>query len=355
MNTTQKPTLFGLTHTNRDFSEAQNWGKNIFNNAFPVALSCYMANEAIPYVYLTLDQNEQIVQQSLTAKELYGVSPLQSSIFFAFEEDFPPFRALVFDKLPRTDVVVMNQINGQALAGLEIKLTTLPDNSTKHLSDDQFGTELVIRPDSIVYLALSIIHGFRHHKNQLKQHLSPLPKIYNWEDEREILTQLPTIANVINQLLRRTFLQQTPFVLQPVWKTEGSSLRLHPHALDLFVWSNYAFTRLFFRDVKRIENRITRGTRSVIWLAKMLVDFVEQGQVHHQSIIDRLTYNTKNDKAFAVNGHVTHTLMQSPELTQPRIKREAIRHIILGGGEKLLSPERRLDAAILSTPEVFED
>ena len=46
--------------------------------------------------------------------------------------------------------------------------------------------------------------------------------------------------------------------------------------------------------------------------------------------------------------------MKSPELTKPRIKQEEINNIILGGGEKLLSPERRFDAIILNTPNLFD-
>jgi hypothetical protein len=75
--------------------------------------------------------------------------------------------------------------------------------------------------------------------------------------------------------------------------------------LDIFVWSDFAFTRLFFDLAKRaIKNAevITRFTRSVVWLAKMLYDFANNGKVNHQLIIDNYTYNTKNDKAFAING-----------------------------------------------------
>ncbi|WP_242026087.1 HindVP family restriction endonuclease [Anabaena sp. FACHB-1391] len=35
--------LFGLTHSNRDFSQRESWGKNQFNNSFPASLACYTA------------------------------------------------------------------------------------------------------------------------------------------------------------------------------------------------------------------------------------------------------------------------------------------------------------------------
>ncbi len=101
-------------------------------------------------------------------------------------------------------------------------------------------------------------------------------------------------------------------------------------------------------------NRITRQARSIIWLMKMLLDYAEDGQINHAKIIDELSHATKNDKAFSIPGRITHQWMKCAELTTPRIQRTAIKSIILGGGQHLLSPERRLDAAILSSLELFE-
>ena len=77
-----------------------------------------------------------------------------------------------------------------------------------------------------------------------------------------------------------------------------------------------------------------------------------EGSTLESSLI-LLTYNTKNDKAFSASGRKTQPFMRSPELLKPRIRKDEIRNIILGSGEKLLSPERRFDAAILNTPGLF--
>ena len=45
--------------------------------------------------------------------------------------------------------------------------------------------------------------------------------------------------------------------------------------------------------------------------------------------------------------------MTCEELTEPRIKKAEIKNIILGGGQNLLSPERRFDAIIYNSPELF--
>ncbi len=47
--------------------------------------------------------------------------------------------------------------------------------------------------------------------------------------------------------------------------------------------------------------------------------------------------------------------MTCPELTTPRITKQEIKRIILGGGQNLLSPERRFDAIIYNSPDLFEE
>ena len=46
--------------------------------------------------------------------------------------------------------------------------------------------------------------------------------------------------------------------------------------------------------------------------------------------------------------------MRCKELTTPRITKTQIKNIILGGGQNLLSPERRFDAIIFNSPEIFD-
>jgi hypothetical protein len=85
----------------------------------------------------------------------------------------------------------------------------------------------------------------------------------------------------------------------------------------------------------------------------MLLDFCKNGRINHSKIIDELSFNTKNDKAFAVSGKVSQPFMASPQLTKPRITKDEIKNIILGGGHLLLSPERRFDAIIYNSPDLF--
>ena len=86
----------------------------------------------------------------------------------------------------------------------------------------------------------------------------------------------------------------------------------------------------------------------------MIYDFTTNNSFNHRKIIDNLSYNTKNDRAFAVSGRVTHIYMKSEILKQPRIKKSEIKEIIIGGGQNLLSPERRFDAIVYNSPDLFD-
>jgi hypothetical protein len=244
-----------------------------------------------------------------------------------------------------------------SLQGLEIKLTALPDNTTYHLPEDRYGCELVIRPDTIVYLACSIVNHFRTDLSALRQLIGDgFDAIEDWQEGVNILSSVGRMAAAIDRIATVLLERQKPLVMQPIWKTQGKSPRLADNCLDVFVWSNLAFAQLFL-DVARREistqRAITRQVRTAVWLFKMIYDFSLDGQLDHRRIIDQLSYDTENDKAFAISGLVSHPYMNNSILTKPRIRKEQIKEIILGGGQNLLSPERRFDAIIYNSPELF--
>ncbi len=351
----QKASLFGLNNTNRDFTQKDSWGKNQFNSSFPTALACYMHSQNINPVYLRLDKHLKVLQSAISITQLFGIEPTHKDLFFAFESDYIPYQELVVGNIPRIDLVIQNK--GNCLRGLEIKLTALPDNSTCDLTDDKFGSEIVIRPDSIVYLALGIATNFKQDiatlKNLFGNHFD---NITDWTEGVEVMPFIPKMIEVLNNILLVNLDKQEPLIVQPIWKTIGKSSDLADNCLDIFVWSNYAFTRLFLNVVTNeltTENKITRQLRSVVWLLKMLLDFCKNGKINHTKIIDELSFNTKNDKAFAVSGKFSQPFMACPELTKPRIAKDEIKNIILGGGHLLLSPERRFDAIVYNSPNLF--
>ena len=347
------PGLFGLNRSNRDFSNANSWGKNQFNSSFPAALCCYMHSKELKANYISITNGSFGIKE-LGIHKLFGMDPLSPDIYFAFESQFLGLQQFVDGNIPRTDLVIQNTSSKGVIntAFLEVKLTALPDNTTCDLNDSQYGSELVIRPDTIVYQAASIAQN-----NSNLLHSLPsisLSNINDWSDASQVIPYLPEIKTKIVQLITQEGIVQTPLLLQPVWKTSGKSPELENNCLDVFVWSDVGLA-WYITQIANTEqpSSITRQTRTLIWLYKMLLEIHLHGKMSQEKIIDEMTYNTKNDKAFASSGNVTNPYMKCANLTTPRIKKEEIKNIILGGGQGLLSPERRFDAIIFNSPNLF--
>lgn len=157
------------------------------------------------------------------------------------------------------------------------------------------------------------------------------------------------------QITKICYKDQEPLIVQPIWKTKGKNPTLSEDCLDVFVWSNFSMAKLYIPTNPKELTKINRQTRTLIWLTKMLYDYVKFNKFAGYEIVDLLSFNTKNDKAFSIGGKGTYPFMKSVFLEKPRIKKGEIKNIILGGGQNLLSPERRFDAIIYNTPSLFEE
>ncbi|SJM92639.1 putative type-2 restriction enzyme HindVP [Crenothrix polyspora] len=350
MNSVQ-PGLFGLKKTNRDFTQRETWGKNQFNSSFPAALCCYLASKDIPANYLSISSGK-FTPALISIQAIFGIKADDEDAYFAFEAQHTPYQKYVIGSLPRTDLVVQREGTGECLAGLEVKLTALPDNTTCDFDEGLYGSEIVVRPDTIVYLACSIAAGLSDKLNELL----PDIKIKDWSDANLVLKKIDQIVRAIEIVSIALEQGQHAFLLQPIWKTIGKSPELAENCLDMFVWSNAGFSHFIAKiaNSSKDSKSITRQTRTAIWLYKMLRDIKENTKFDHKKIIDNLSYNTKNDKAFASAGNVTNRYMTCPRLIKPVITKSQIKEIILGGGQNLLSPERRFDAILFNSPRLFE-
>lgn len=356
-----QPGLFGLKYSNRDFTQREAWGKNCFNSSLPASLCAYLHSKSLENVYLKLDSNLKVEHSTISTTNFYRVDPSSDNIFYAFETQFTPFQQYLIGTLPGVDLVIQERDAASCLQPIEIKLTALPDNTTCDFSEDLYGCEIVVRPDTIVYLACSIADIFRLNSSFIRSLIgNDFLDITDWTEPELVIPYIPRMIDIIDEIAIAALAYQKPFLMQPIWKTEGKSPKLSEFCLDVFVWSDLAFTRLFIDLSKQEINAIgrvrsiARHTRTIVWLFKMLHDFSVNGSFNHKRIIDTLSYNTKNDKAFAVSGRVTHTYMSSEVLRQPRINKSEIKQIILGGGQNLLSPERRFDAIIYNSPDLFD-
>ena len=353
--TSNNPRLFGIKNSNRDFKNYDTWGKNQFNSSFPASLACFMFSRGILPVYLKANKDLKSTVDYISVDKLFGVSPLSDNTFYAFETQYLQYSKNIIGNLPRNDLVIQEMSTGKCISSFEIKLTALPDNATCLMNEEEYGSEIVVRPDTIIYLACSYIKSLNENRDLIRQIFSIGDKIIDWENANEIIRYIKDILDEIKQLSLKIINNQTPIVIQPVWRTEGKSPKLSENCLDIFIWSNVNMLNLFIPSDDQEFISISRHTRTLIWLYKMLYDYMRNGQFNGSEIIDRLSYNTKNDKAFSTNGSRTRVLMESEEIKCPRIKKSEIKRIILGGGQNMLSPERRFDAIIFNSPDLFEE
>jgi HindVP restriction endonuclease len=155
------PGLFGLNHSNRDFSQKEAWGKNCFNSSFPAALCAYLYQRNLDNIYLKLNSNLQVIHSTIDTSTLYGIEPTSDNLFYAFENQFTSYQQYVIGNLPGVDLVTQSCNLVTCLQSIEIKLIALPDHTTCDFTEDNYGCEIVIRPETIVYLAYIIIDSFK--------------------------------------------------------------------------------------------------------------------------------------------------------------------------------------------------
>jgi hypothetical protein len=172
-----------------------------------------------------LDEELKIKHGKISAEKLYGISPASEDLFFSFESQYTPYQQLVIGTLPRIDLVTQSRSIGQVLQSIELKLTAIPDNSTCHLSEENYGCEIVIRPDTIVYLACSIAKYFKDKRKQLIQLFdSKFGKINDWSDGATVWPYIPEMISTIDKIVLSVVEKQEPILLQPIWKTIGKSV-----------------------------------------------------------------------------------------------------------------------------------
>jgi HindVP restriction endonuclease len=360
---TQIPALFGITHSNRNFADKYYWGKNQFNSAFPVALTCYMRSKEMSLAYVRYRSNEKTEVVDIDVDDVLGSALPNENLYFSFESRFDRFKELVHDDLPPIDLVVCNGARDSQIKPLEIKLTTLPDNTTEALTEDKYGAELVIRSATTRYLALSMVQSLRDNPSgnrlpEVRALFSPVfAKVRNWDSKAEMLQIAPLALQALDRFLNDFKDLQTPLLLQPIWKTLGKTPVLAEHCLDVFVWSDFALTHLFMESARNAlgAQSISRQLRAALRLSRFLYESAGGSKVYQAPIYDGMTYDNQNDKEFAISGTKSRPLMACERLVKPSIRKDEIKNILLGGGHKHLSPERRFDAILYFSSDIFED
>jgi hypothetical protein len=347
-----KPTLYGITNSNRRGKDL--FGKNQFNSSFPLSLACYMRDSGMTAVYLYLDDNLKVQSKEISFDEIFNTSLPNDQLRFDFESKYIPYQDYAYNDIKGIDLVVKH--NDEWLRPLEVKLTVIPDNTTGKEHESQWGSELVIRPASTLYCALGIIHSCQDVLKEVRDMFEPTcHRIRHWSNYDEILNKKDDLLFVLNQFQKTFHQKQKPFLLQPIWKTNGINPTLSDNAFDIFVWSDFALCRTFLDRSDGITE-ITRFYRSSARLAKILYELSTRGRANIEEIYTEMAFGLQTDKEFALNGKMTRDYMNHPRRIKPAVKKDVLTKIILNGGVKLLSPERRFDQSVYFTAaHLFEE
>lgn len=155
--------------------------------------------------------------------------------------------------------------------------------------EHKFGSEIVVRPDTIIYLACSFIQSYDDDPEAVKKAIGDAGKsIKDWTQATDVLPYIDEIYWAIRRVVKEKNDKQVPIIMEPVWKTEGKSPKLADNCLDVFVWSNFGMLNLFMPTEGDALTSITRHTRTMIWLFKMLKDYSENGRFDGGKVIDEL-------------------------------------------------------------------
>lgn len=371
--------LYGLSSSNREGSDL--WGKNQFNSTFPMALCCYMRDNGLKPVYISFkpegyfsewvwdsedDEDDVYTSHELeghflasddgtTFAEVFGSA--DSSIHFEFESEFAPIRHLFADgNTQNIDVVTSLSKDGprKQLRALEVKLTVLPDESTSNKSEDEWSSELVIRPVTSAYAMLLLWNRLPDQKqNDLRDLVADFitgqHKIQDWGNKNEVLGMADKLHNALFKVAEICGEYQKPYLVQPIWKTKGKSPELAENCLDVFVWSDLA-TVMLSHDlsksaVARTERKMIRPLREAIRHICCISKLAREEFIYEE-VYGGMGFGLQTDKSFSISGSNTIMYMKHSRLRTPILRPDVLPNIIIGGGEKNLSPERRFDATI---------
>lgn len=347
--------LYGLSSSNR--MGADLWGKNQFNSTFPMALCCYMRDSGLKPVYISVELGGDFRASDETVMFAEVLGTADQSIHFEFETEFLPIRNLFADgNAQGIDVVTSREIDGQQqqVKALEVKLTVVPDQSTSNKSEDKWSSELVIRPVTSAYSMLLIWNRLPDQQKEslrdiVKEFITGQYKVQDWSNKNEILGIADKLHGALADVASVCADYQEPYLVQPLWKTKGKSPDLAEYCFDVFVWSDLA-TVMLSHDLSKsavspTTKRMTRSLREVIrhicCISKLARD-----EFVYEEVYGGMGFGLQTDKSFSVSGSKTIKYMKHPRLRTPVLRADILPHVIIGGGETNLSPERRFDATI---------
>ena len=350
--------LFGIENSNR--TSEKHWGKNCFNSSFPAALACHMLDRNIKAIYLKLaivKGELRVVATEIPLKDVFNCAGLTvADLDFCFESRFEPYQKYSLNTIDSIDLVVKST-SGKFLSPLEIKLTVLPDSSTAKKSEDKWGSEIVVRSATTSYCALGMFDAVAKKTGDVREIFEKgCADIGSWTNDFEMTHKTAVLVECVNDFQKQFLNKQKPLVMQTIWKTKGQSPFLADDAFDIFVWSDFAFTRLFLDNNKPDKGgKTSRPMRASAKLARCLWELSKSGKIRLGDIYRQMAFEKQTDKEFSINGLNWRKYVSSERILKPALPKEIVNEIIQPGYIERLRPERRFDQTLYFTEKINEE
>lgn len=350
--------LFGLIHSNR--TKEDHWSKNCFNSSFPASLCCYMLEHNYNAIYIKLNgkdsKNLETIASTISIRDLFNMSEDMTldNLYFDFETVYKPFEQFSEDGIDGIDLVIRSYPQKKYLKPLEVKLTVMPDSTTHQKPEDEWGCEIVVRPATTEYMALSIYESTKDYKEIIFEIFDGVcSKVADWTNQSLVADYVDDLAHCI-KIFNSLFLDfQSPLILQTIWKTKGKTPILEDRAFDVVVWSNFAFTALFLGknmwDRRNTGKVLSRAGRAVVRLWRCLWELSKTGRMDNKKIYRQMAYDKQTDKEFSVSGTFWRSYVKTSRLANLAIHKDALFEIIQSGYLSRLQPERRFDQTLYFT------
>lgn len=343
--------LYGIYNSNR--SADNHWGKNCFNSSFPTATACYMMDNNVKAIYITLAVKNGkliIVPTEISIQEAFNCGNRTcKDLFFSFESVYAPYQKYSFDPIDGIDLVVKDT-SGAFLSPLEVKLTVIPTSQTATLPEEKWGSEIVVRSATTSYCALGMFDAVSGSSKEIREIFErSCSSIQMWDNDYEMTHKMPTLCQAIDDFQKRYYTHQKPLLMQTLWKTKGQSPLLADQAFDIVIWSDYAFSRLFLDGSSQPAETMKRGMRASARLARCLWELSKSGKIRVADIYRQMAFGNQTDKEFAIGGSLWRKYVTTDRIQNLALNKDIVNTVIEPGYIEKLMPERRFDQTLYFT------
>ena len=348
-----------------------------FNSCLPVSTLMWMAVTGMKPQLVFATRCEEAPDKFSLICEEHDVSTVirtdkaPADLYFAFEKGFDKFDRLMVGasgkKKNTVDVLICEAKTyikrkgevvgmGEQLCPMEVKQTVVPDASTCNDDPSGWAPELVLRPATTSYCAMSMFTNMDEAtKAAIKEKMLDLKlnDVLAWNNPAEVREFAVRILEATKFILDACTESQVSMMLHHVWATRGKKHDLSDDAFDMLAWTDAAIMAILCNEAdKALRNEdkdIGRHMRSVVRFCLTMRDLCQRGTFHYDEVYTNIAFGKQTDKEISIRGSVLREYVKSDLFANPRIKAEQIHEIVFGDGLELLTPPRALDQILYHT------